>query len=49
MDLRALLAVAGARDLDIVRTSIALIRSRGYERDKDLELELKRALAESRT
>jgi len=36
IDLRALLAVAGQADLDLVRTSATLVKARGYDRGRDL-------------
>jgi len=36
VDLRALLAVAGPADLELVRTSAMLVKARGYDRGRDL-------------
>jgi hypothetical protein len=36
VDLRALLAVAGPADLDLVRASAMLVKARGYDRGRDL-------------
>ena len=36
VDLRALLAVAGPADLDLVRSSAVLVTDRGYDRGRDL-------------
>jgi predicted nucleotidyltransferase len=47
-DLRALLAVATAADLDTVRAAIRLISGRGYDRGRDLEAALATVLASAR-
>jgi hypothetical protein len=40
LDLRALLAIAGPSDLDLVRTSALLVSARGYDRGRDLNASL---------
>lgn len=45
-DLRALLADAGAADLDLARAGLALVAARGFARGKDLPAELDRAIRE---
>jgi predicted nucleotidyltransferase len=40
LDLRALLAVAGPLDLDLVRISALLVSARGYDRGRDLNASL---------
>ena len=44
IDLRALLAVATAPDIELARASIALIVRRGFNRDRDLRQALERLL-----
>ncbi len=46
MDLAALLRVASEREIEIARDLIGLIAARGYDRGKDLEAGLERAVAE---
>ena len=46
VDLGALLRAAGAPDLEQARTAIALIRARGFHRDRDLATELERLARE---
>jgi hypothetical protein len=43
-DLRALLAVATADDIELARTSIDLITQRGFHRDRDLATALQQLL-----
>jgi predicted nucleotidyltransferase len=46
VDLGALLRAAGAPDLEQARTAIALIRARGFHRDRDLTTEFERLTRE---
>lgn len=47
-DLKALLAVASARDLKVATTSLSVMQQRGYARDKDLRQEWQLVLSRFR-
>lgn len=46
LDLKALLAVANGSDLATARTALGLVAQRGFHRNKNLDLELDRAISE---
>lgn len=46
VDLVQLLRVARPADLEVARSAVALIRSRGFQRDRDLAADLERLITQ---